>query len=175
MASASVPNVGTRVNVQMFAQDLLAHQGLVQVESYPSSGYVSAMLQDGAGVKVAVTGDRSSVRLVLSAALHQLSAEPAPHDPSAHDLLNPEDLSHHLPEHHGVSRTQRPRRGWVALGAASVTSLVFRFSRFSKERYALTQSTHKTTGTGMGGPTSLESTTRQSVPSGPPNTWRSVP
>lgn len=58
--------------------DLLAHQGLITVESYSSSGYVSALLSDGAGLKVAVTGDRSSVRLVLSAALHQLGPEVEP-------------------------------------------------------------------------------------------------
>ncbi len=75
MASASVPAVGTRVNLTLFAADLLAHQGQVSVESYPSSGYVSALLSDGAGVKVAVTGDRSSVRMVLSAALEQLAPD----------------------------------------------------------------------------------------------------
>jgi hypothetical protein len=75
MASASVPEVGTRVNVQVFAQDLLAHQGLVSVEHYESSGYVSARFSDGAGVQVAVTGERSSVRMVLSAALDQLGPE----------------------------------------------------------------------------------------------------
>ncbi len=78
MASGSVPNMGTSVNVQLFARDLLAHQGLVSVESYESSGYVSALLSDGTGVKVSVTGDRSSVRMVLSAALAQLGPdEPA--------------------------------------------------------------------------------------------------
>ncbi len=75
MAIGSVPKMGTRVNLQLFAGDLLAHQGLVSVESYESSGYVSAMLSDGAGVKVAVTGDRSSVRMVLSAALEQLGPD----------------------------------------------------------------------------------------------------
>jgi hypothetical protein len=75
MASASVPNVGTRVNLQVFAQDLLAHQGQVRVESYESSGYVSALLSDGAGVTVVLSGERSSVRMVLSAALTQLAPD----------------------------------------------------------------------------------------------------
>jgi hypothetical protein len=75
MASASVPAVGTRVNVQVFASDLLAHQGLVQVTDYPSSGYVGARFDDGAGVTVVLSGDRSSVRMVLSAALDQLGPE----------------------------------------------------------------------------------------------------
>ncbi len=75
MASASVPYIGTRVSVTLFAGDLLKHAGLVSVESYESSGYVSAMLSDGAGVKVAVTGDRSSVRLIASALLEQLGPE----------------------------------------------------------------------------------------------------
>lgn len=51
MAAGNIPDVGSRVNVQMFASDLLAHQGLVEVESDPSSGYVSALLSDGAGVR----------------------------------------------------------------------------------------------------------------------------
>jgi hypothetical protein len=72
MASSSIPRRGTRVSVQMFAGDLLAHQGLVHVESYPEHDYVSALLSDGAGVKVALTGDRSSVRMVLSALLERL-------------------------------------------------------------------------------------------------------
>lgn len=50
MATGNIPDVGSRVNVQMFASDL-PHQGLVEVESDPSSGYVSALLSDGAGVR----------------------------------------------------------------------------------------------------------------------------
>jgi hypothetical protein len=73
--NARIPDVGTRVNVQMFAGDLLARPGLVTVESYEASGYVSALLSDGDGVKVAITGDRSSVRLALSAALIQLGGD----------------------------------------------------------------------------------------------------
>jgi hypothetical protein len=75
MADRSIPQVGTRVSITMFAGDVLAHQGQVRVESYPSSGYVSALLSDGAGVKVSVTGERSSVRMVLAAALEQLADE----------------------------------------------------------------------------------------------------
>jgi len=70
--------MGSRVHVQVFAGDLLAHQGLIRLESYPSSGYVSVLLDDGAGVRVAVTGDRSSVRMILSAALAQLGPEVEP-------------------------------------------------------------------------------------------------
>ena len=81
MVMGSVPEVGSRVNVQVFAGDLLAHQGLISVESYPNSGYSSVVLSDGAGVKVALSGDRSSLRLVVSAALEQL-ADSAP-EPSA--------------------------------------------------------------------------------------------
>jgi hypothetical protein len=75
MADRSIPQVGTRVSITMFAGDLLAHQGLVSVESYESSGYVSALLSDGGGVKVAVTGDRSSVRMIVSALLAQLGPD----------------------------------------------------------------------------------------------------
>ncbi len=75
MASASVPRVGSRCNIQVFAQDLLAHQGLVQVVDYPGASYVGALFSDGAGVQISLTGDRSSVRMVLSAALSQLGPE----------------------------------------------------------------------------------------------------
>ena len=73
-----MPDVGSRVNVQLFARDLLAHQGLVSVEFYESSGYVSARFSDGAGAQVAFTGERSSVRMVLSAALAGLGPDVEP-------------------------------------------------------------------------------------------------
>ena len=80
MATGSVPNVGTRVNLQMFAADLLAHQGLITVESYPNledltTMFSTAVFSDGAGVHVAFSGERSSVRMVLAAALSQLGPE----------------------------------------------------------------------------------------------------
>jgi hypothetical protein len=84
MPRSNIPTVGTRVNLQMFAGDLLAHAGLVSVEFYDSSGYVSAMFSDGAGVKVAMTGDRSSVRMILSAALAQLGPDD-PDPPTAEE------------------------------------------------------------------------------------------
>jgi hypothetical protein len=81
MATARLPEMGSRVNVQLFASDLLAYAGLVHVEAYPEIQYVSATLSDGKGVKVALTGDRSSLRMILSAALVQLDpdANPEPH------------------------------------------------------------------------------------------------
>ena len=75
MQNSTVPNVGSRVHLQVFAQDLLRHSYLVQVETYPTSGYVAATFSDGAGVTFALTGDRSSVRMVLSAALAQLGPD----------------------------------------------------------------------------------------------------
>ncbi len=85
MATGSIPHVGTRVSVQMFAGDLLAHQGLVSVEHYQGAGGVGAMFSDGAGVRVVISGDRSSVRMVLAAALGQLGpeVEPDPDPPEA--------------------------------------------------------------------------------------------
>jgi hypothetical protein len=77
MPASNIPNIGSRVNVQLFAGDLLAHQGLVTVAGpYESSGYVSAVFSDGGGVKVALSGDRSSVRMVVSAVLAQLGSDP---------------------------------------------------------------------------------------------------
>jgi hypothetical protein len=78
MANSSIPHVGTRVSVQMFAGDVLAHQNLILVERYADPHYMSVLLSDGAGCKVAITGDRSSLRLLLSAALAQLGTVPDP-------------------------------------------------------------------------------------------------
>jgi hypothetical protein len=75
MATGSIPHVGTRVSVQMFAGDVLAHAGLVEVEHYQGADGVGALFSDGAGVRVVFSGDRSSVRMVLSAALAQLGPE----------------------------------------------------------------------------------------------------
>lgn len=80
MADRSIPQVGTRVSVTLYAGDLLAHANLVTVETYSGAGYVSAMFNDGAGVRLAISGDRSSVRMVLSAALSQLGPEVEPAD-----------------------------------------------------------------------------------------------
>jgi hypothetical protein len=89
MASSSVPTVGTRVNLQMFAGDILAHQGLVTVEHHPGSpGHHTVVLSDGAGVHVAVSGDRSSLAMILSAALADLGPE-AP-NPEATTVEEPE-------------------------------------------------------------------------------------
>jgi hypothetical protein len=84
--NSTVPNVGSRVHLQVFAQDLLRHSYLVQVETYPTSGYVAATFSDGAGATIAITGDRSSVRMVLSAALAQLGPDdPEPDPPAAEE------------------------------------------------------------------------------------------
>jgi hypothetical protein len=81
MASSRIPGVGTRVNLQMFAGDVLNHQGLVTVETY-GPGSLSVVLRDGAGVHVAITGDRSSLRMILSTALADLGPELEPGDRS---------------------------------------------------------------------------------------------
>jgi hypothetical protein len=80
MASRRIPNVGTRVNLQMFAGDILSHQGLVTVEQYQPDS-MSVVFRDGAGVHVGISGDRSSLAMILSAALADLgpeSQEPEP-------------------------------------------------------------------------------------------------
>jgi len=60
----------------VFASDLLNHQGLITVENRLSgSNLMSVVLRDGAGVHVAISGDRSSLRMVLSAALADLGPE----------------------------------------------------------------------------------------------------
>jgi hypothetical protein len=78
---SAIPTVGSRVNLTLFAGDLLAHQGLITVEAYPDLEAVSAVFSDGAGVKVSFTGDRSSLRLILTAAMAQIPPEVAPEPP----------------------------------------------------------------------------------------------
>jgi hypothetical protein len=75
MANRRLPDVGSRVNLQMFAGDLLSHQGLVTVER--NLGHMTVVFRDGAGVRVAISGDRSSLRMILSAALADLGPESA--------------------------------------------------------------------------------------------------
>ncbi len=78
MASSRVPNVGTRVNLQMFAGDILAHQGLVTVETHTGLDRMTVVFRDGDGVRVGISGDRSSLRMILSAALADLGPEVEP-------------------------------------------------------------------------------------------------
>lgn len=76
MANGSFPQrVGSRASVTLFASDLTAHAHLVNVEEYPGARAVGARFSDGMGVEAAIIGDRSSVRMVLAAALHQLGLE----------------------------------------------------------------------------------------------------
>jgi len=88
MAASRIPNVGSRVNLQMFASDLLNHQGLVTIETYTNPDHKTVVFRDGAGVRVGISGNRSSLRMILSAALADLGPEEAPvfpdlneHDP----------------------------------------------------------------------------------------------
>jgi hypothetical protein len=79
MANRRLPDVGSRVNLQMFAGDILAHQGLVTVERYATLGNLQTVVfRDGAGVQVGISGDRSSLRMILSAALADLGPEVEP-------------------------------------------------------------------------------------------------
>jgi hypothetical protein len=77
MVTSSISQVGTRIDLMIFAQDVLAHQGLVQVETYASLDSQAVVVSDGAGARVALVGDRSSLRMVLEAALSQLDPEVA--------------------------------------------------------------------------------------------------
>lgn len=73
----------TRVDVQMFAGDLLAQRDAVVYEHYQGTDDRGSLrLDPGDGVKLAITGDRSSIRLLISAALTQL-APPNPNTAGA--------------------------------------------------------------------------------------------
>jgi hypothetical protein len=81
MARGSVPTIGTRVNVQLFASDILSHQGLVTVEPHSGIDRLTVVFRDGDGARVAISGDRSSLRLILTAAMAQIPPEVAPEPP----------------------------------------------------------------------------------------------
>lgn len=90
MANSSIPDVGTRVSVHMFARDLLAHQNLVQVETHPESGNDWPILtfSDGAGGRIAISGDRSSLRMMVSGLLEGLrdpDPDPDPDPPAVEE------------------------------------------------------------------------------------------
>jgi hypothetical protein len=90
MAIGSIPNVGSRVNVTLFASDILSHQGQVSVERYQQLGPAfSVVVRDGAGVQVAISGDRSSLRMILSAALADLGPEFQPEPPEEEPESSP--------------------------------------------------------------------------------------
>lgn len=81
----------TRVDVQMFAGDLLARADAVMFERY-ASGRGGLRLDAGDGVKVVITGDRSSLRLLVSAALTQLAPpNPPPAAADEPDMGEPQD------------------------------------------------------------------------------------
>jgi hypothetical protein len=89
MASSRIANVGTRVNLQLFAGDLLSHQGLVTVEKYLHLGNLQTVVfRDGAGAQVGISGDRSSLRMILSAALADLGPEVEPEVQPAEEKEN---------------------------------------------------------------------------------------
>lgn len=82
----TTPRVSTRVDVHMFAEDLLAQRPPIVFESYPGTDDRGGLrLEDGNGVKIAISGDRSSLRLLVSDALAQL-APPAPDPPAERPL-----------------------------------------------------------------------------------------
>ena len=66
-------DVTSRVDIQLFVTDLLAQRDPVAFERYPGQDHGSLRLEDGAGLKVAISGDRSSLRMLLSGALTQLA------------------------------------------------------------------------------------------------------
>ena len=74
----------TRVNMQLFVRDLLAQRPPMAWESY-QNGAGSLVMDDGAGIRVAHTGDPSSLRMLLSGGLEQLGP-PDPPEPEPEEL-----------------------------------------------------------------------------------------
>jgi hypothetical protein len=68
--------------VQLFARQLTSNQGAVAYEEYPEFDSGSVSFSDGAGVRVSLSGDRSSLRMVLSAALALVRPPDPDHDPT---------------------------------------------------------------------------------------------
>jgi len=69
----------SRIDVQLFVRDLLGQRDPITYERHPNTDdHGSLRLDDGAGLKVAISGDRSSLRVLVAGALAQLGPDVVP-------------------------------------------------------------------------------------------------
>jgi len=82
----------SRVDVQLFVRDLLAQRDPITYERHPNTDdHGSLRLDDGEGLKVAISGDRSSLRVLVAGALEQLSDPPVPTERHDEPPTDPEE------------------------------------------------------------------------------------
>jgi len=82
----------SRVDVQLFVRDLLGQRDPITYERHPNTeDRGSLRLDDGEGLKVAISGDRSSLRVLVAGALEQLGPEVVPTERHDEPPTNPED------------------------------------------------------------------------------------
>ncbi len=82
MANRSISYRGSRVSVHAFATDILSTDGRAEVEDGANTDWKSIRLEDGVGMTFTLSGNRSSLRLLVSRLLADLQPDPDP-DPGA--------------------------------------------------------------------------------------------
>jgi hypothetical protein len=82
MASSSIPYTGSRVSVHSFVGDVTG-PGHVTVEQGANPSWAAMRIDDGHGMQFTLSGDRSSLRLLVSGVLAQLTPDSQPDPPEA--------------------------------------------------------------------------------------------
>lgn len=82
MARPSI--TGARVSVHAFTSDILSY-GRAEVEDGANVDWRSIRLEDGYGLSFTLSGDRSSLRLLVSRLLTSLQPDPDPDPPAAEE------------------------------------------------------------------------------------------
>lgn len=78
MPNGSIPEFrGARVTITCFIRDIV-DGGEVEVERSVVDGWASLKVRDGRGLSFALSGDRSTLRMLLADALGDLTPDPDP-------------------------------------------------------------------------------------------------
>jgi hypothetical protein len=80
VATRSIPYPGSRVSVHAFASDILS-AGRADVEDGTVADWRSIRIEDGYNLSFTISGDRSSLRMLVSGLLAGLQPDPDP-DPA---------------------------------------------------------------------------------------------
>jgi hypothetical protein len=85
MANSSIPYTGSRVSVHSFVSDLTG-PGQVTVEQGVNPDWASMRLDDGHGMQFVLSGDRSTLRMLVAGVLRDLGPDgPDPQPPAAEE------------------------------------------------------------------------------------------
>jgi hypothetical protein len=82
MARTSIPYTGSRVSVHCFISDVIS-DGRVQVEDGTVHGWAAVRLEDGHNLTFTLSGDRSSLRMVVAGILRDLTPDDDSEPPAA--------------------------------------------------------------------------------------------